>query len=188
MLWHLRRRTLGNLDALLANCGSDRLTYSPSNCSLGGPVPPTLTRRSWGCVLEGHGCFERASAVIKSWGVHRGAGLTVESDGTLAAGTNVVIEAPLPVGFITATCRVVAVVDETDRFGFAYGTLSHHPERGEESFIVRREPGGAVNFEIVAASSPAHLLARTFPPIADRLQEAATHRYLKAMSAAMAAG
>jgi hypothetical protein len=43
---------------------------------------------------------------------NRGAGLDVLPDGSLAVGTNVAMSAPLPVGFVEITCRIVAVVDE----------------------------------------------------------------------------
>ena len=35
-------------------------------------------------------------------------------------------------------CRIVSVFKEVDSFGFAYGTLPGHPERGEESFVLER--------------------------------------------------
>ena len=112
--------------------------------------------------------------------------MAVEVDGPLCPGTNVVLDAPLPVGFVTATCRVVDVIDEPDRFGFAYGTLPKHPERGEESFVVHRD-GDTVTFRVVALSRPAHPLALALPPIANRLQESATRRYLGAMTDAVLA-
>lgn len=93
----------------------------------------------------------------------------------------VAMSAPLPVGFIDVVCRVVDVEDEADRFGFSYGTLSVHPEQGEESFTVARSRGGDVVFEIVAVSRPRHPLARFGAPVARRLQVAATKRYLDAM-------
>ena len=108
-------------------------------------------------------------------------------DGPLEVGTNVAMSARLPVGFVEVTCRIVAIVDEPDRFGFAYGTLSVHPEQGEESFIVVRSGGGA-RFEVQAVSRPIHPLARVFSPIANRLQDAAARRYLAAMTAAVSAG
>jgi uncharacterized protein (UPF0548 family) len=81
-------------------------------------------------------------------------------------------------------CRVVATVEEPDEFGFAYGTLPMHPERGEESFIVRRLPGGVL-FTIRAASQPAHPLARLAPPVANLLRGRAVGRYLEAMAAVL---
>lgn len=129
--------------------------------------------------------FEAAVGALRSWQVQRGAGLAVCADGPPRVGANVAMVAPLPVGIIDVVCRVVAVEDEPDRFGFTYGTLSNHPERGEERFTVVRHADGEVMFEIVAASQPRHLLARACSPIARRLQRAATERYLDAMTAAV---
>ena len=112
---------------------------------------------------------------------------TIAADGPVAAGTNVAFSAPLPLGFVDGTCRIVAVVDEPDRFGFAYGTLSVHPERGEESFLVAREDHGAVRFDVEGVSRPVDPLARALPLVADRLQDRAVHRYLAAMRRALAA-
>eukprot|EP00913_Durusdinium_trenchii_P005672 g5290.t1 len=41
-------------------------------------------------------------------------------------------------------CRIVEVVDEADRRGFAYGTLPAHGETGEECFLVERLADGSV--------------------------------------------
>ncbi len=73
---------------------------------------------------------------------------------------------------------------EDDRFGFAYGTLPVHPERGEESFVLSRTEGGAT-FTICAVSQPIHPLARLAPPVGDFLQSLATARYLEAMKEAV---
>src|SRR5205085_937117 len=99
---------------LLEQCRADDLTYEPTGGSLGGPTPPQLTRRRWVTALDGHEAFDRGVAAISDWAVHRGAGLAVVTDGPVAVGTNVVLVAPLPVGFVDATCRIVAVVDEAN--------------------------------------------------------------------------
>jgi uncharacterized protein (UPF0548 family) len=47
------------------------------------------------------------------------------------------------------------------RFGFAYGTLRGHPERGEERFLVERnESDDSVWYDLLPVSQPAHWLAR----------------------------
>ena len=79
--------------------------------------------------------------------MHRGAGLRVAADGPIAVGTNVAFSAPLPIGFVDGTCRIVLVVEEPNRYGFAYGTLSVHPERGEEAFIVSRQEDCGVRLD-----------------------------------------
>jgi uncharacterized protein (UPF0548 family) len=57
------------------------------------------------------------------------------------------------------------------RFGFAYGTLPNHAERGEEVFEVAFDEGsGEVTYRLRAASRPRVPLARLGYPIARALQ------------------
>jgi uncharacterized protein (UPF0548 family) len=78
-------------------------------------------------------------------------------------------------------CRVIYVVDEPDRRGFAYGTLPGHPESGEERFLLQRLPEGRLEFAIRAFSQPATVLARAGGPVARGVQVAMTKRYLAAV-------
>jgi uncharacterized protein (UPF0548 family) len=79
-------------------------------------------------------------------------------------------------------CRVVDIVDEPDRRGFAYGTLPGHPETGEERFIVHRDPAsGEVTATVTAFSNPALLRTKLAGPVARLLQRAMTRRYLNAL-------
>jgi uncharacterized protein (UPF0548 family) len=182
VLWHPTPSRPDALESLLAGCRDDRLSYDAVGCSLDTDTPPGLTRRAWSRPLAGPESFRRVAAALGAWEVHRRAGLRIATDGAVAVGTNIAFDAPLPLGFVTGICRVVEVVDEENRFGFAYGTLGHHPERGEESFLVRRTSEGGSTFEVVALSAHAHPVARLVPPLGNRLQEAATGRYLRAAS------
>ena len=56
-------------------------------------------------------------------------------------------------------CRIVYVIDEPTRFGFAYGTLPGHAGSGEERFLVELDDEGSVNYEILAFSRPQHPLS-----------------------------
>jgi uncharacterized protein (UPF0548 family) len=183
----LRRSSTARLRSLLVEAASASLTYEPTGASVdeSTPVPQGLERHRWATDLAGDEAFERGVTALEEWQVHLGAGLTVEVDGQLAVGTNVAMVAPLPVGFIEVTCRIVAIVDEPDRFGFAYGTLPVHPERGEESFILSRFADGRVTFTVQAVSRPIQPLARLVPPMAGALQNQAVDRYLSAMAAAV---
>ena len=155
------------------------MTYSPAGGSLDGSTPNELRRHAWSTDLA-PGSFDRAVQALIGWEVHRGAGFLVAADGGIEVGTNVALVAPLPIGFIDATCRIVAVVKEPDRFGFAYGTLAVHPERGEESFIVTRSRR-TTRFDVVGISRPVHPVVGAVPPLGDLLQDRAVRRYLAAM-------
>lgn len=78
-------------------------------------------------------------------------------------------------------CRIVYVVDEANRFGFAYGTLPDHAESGEERFLVERADDGAVWYDIRVFSRPHQFLARLAGPLARRLQD----RFRRDSAAAM---
>jgi uncharacterized protein (UPF0548 family) len=82
----------------------------------------------------------------------------------------------------TIPCRVVDVVDEPDRRGFAYGTLPGHPETGEERFIAERDPmTGEVTLSITAFSRPGTWRTKVIGPFGRVLQRAMTRRYLTSL-------
>lgn len=181
----LTRPTEASLRQLADAGGKDSLTYEPIGISGNAEAQAGYRLDRWSRTLgASDDVFRRAAKALRTWQVHRGAGLIVCDSGPPTVGAVVAMAAPLPLGFIDVVCRVVDVIDMPDRFGFTYGTLQVHPERGEESFTVVRHDDGSVVFEIAAASRPRHLLARACPPVARRLQRSATTRYLDAMSAA----
>ena len=126
--------------------------------------------------------FDTATRALLHWQVQQRAGLRVAaSTEQITAGT----VADIRIGFgplaLLAPCRVVYVVDEPNRAGFAYGTLPGHPESGEEAFLLERD-GDTVTFKIIAFSRPASVLAKLGGPITRRVQDFVTGRYLKALT------
>ncbi|MBU3750991.1 MAG: DUF1990 domain-containing protein, partial [Mycobacterium sp.] len=115
----------------------------------GGYAHVRMSRR----IGHGRARFEQAAEAVMRYGMLRGAGLRVEATTEVArVGTDVLGR----LGPFIAPCRVVYVIDETDRRGFAYGSLPGHPVSGEEMFGVRYDPvDGAVFGEVVAFSRPA---------------------------------
>ena len=78
--------------------------------------------------------------------------------------------------------RVVYVIDEPHRRGFAYGSLPGHPERGEEAFVVERLPDESVWLVIRAFSRPANGIFWLGSLPLRLLQELFTRRYEKALA------
>jgi uncharacterized protein (UPF0548 family) len=118
---------------------------------------------------------------LLSWQVHRGAGLTVDAR-TERVEPDSEVHLGLPVGPLTvaAPCRVVYIIDEPDRQGFAYGTLTGHPERGESRFEVQLDAEGEVRFRVVSFSTPATWWSRAGGPITRQVQDRVTDRYVGA--------
>ena len=126
---------------------------------------------------DGRRRFEDAAAAVMRWGMLRGAGVRVEASTEVAeVGSDVIVG----IGPIRAPCRVVYVVDEPDRRGFAYGTLPGHAESGEELFAVRYDPAtGAVVAEVIAFSRHATWWSRLGAPVTSLAQRVITNRYLE---------
>ncbi len=68
--------------------------------------------------------------------------------------------------------RIVYVINEERRFGFAYGTLPDHVECGEERFLIDWDQSDdSVSYDILAFSKPRHPLVRLSRPLARMLQK-----------------
>ncbi|MFE0647346.1 DUF1990 family protein [Streptomyces sp. NPDC059534] len=128
-------------------------------------------------VGSGRAAFEKAGEAVTTWRMHRRSGASVRSE-ALRAEPGVSLEVSVGVGAVRlgAPCSVVWTAYEENRTGFAYGTLTGHPERGEESFIVSLEPGGTVRFTVTAFSRPAAWYTRLAGPVIPVLQLAYARR------------
>lgn len=132
-------------------------------------------------VGAGDRAFQGVVAVMREWGIHRGAGLTVRDPQPPALGVR--IDARIGVGplALPAPCRVVWLHDEESFYGYGFGTLPGHPEAGEEAFMVSRGPNaGAVYFEVRAFSRPNSWYTRLGGPVARVAQRLVTRRYVTA--------
>jgi uncharacterized protein (UPF0548 family) len=148
-----------------------------------GELPPGYQHLHAARVVgEGRELFERCAETIMTWGVQRGAGLLVVPGEPVEVGAENRIGLRLGPLTTWAPCRVVYVVDEPDRKGFAYGTLPGHPERGEESFVVSIDEEGVVEFAVTAFSKPATWFAKFGGPVTKLVQRRVTWRYLEAVS------
>jgi uncharacterized protein (UPF0548 family) len=118
--------------------------------------------------------------------MHRRSGLVVAAEGPAVEGRTVVLGLGMGLMLLIA-CRVVYVVDEPARRGFAYGTLPDHPEQGEEAFVVTQDDDGLVWFDIKAFSRPGALLVRWAGPVGRAIQSVAMTRYERAVARVVAA-
>ena len=81
--------------------------------------------------------------------------------------------------------RIVYLIYEPDRFGFAVGTLTMHLARGEEQFMVTREEDDVVNFQVFSFSRPAHWLFWLGFPVARFFQWRFVRACVRAMQQAV---
>lgn len=185
----LRRPSLASLTRLALSRRDAAVSYTCIGISLSDEqaLPPGWGASAGSIELgSGEQVWQAARDALRDWDVHRGAWVTVAPGGTpLAVGETVAVGAGLPLGAIAGVCRIVAVVDEPDRFGFAYGTVDPHPEVGEESFLLTRAADGSVRFRARSVSRAVVLPARLAPPLARLAIAAYTRLYARAMRRAV---
>ena len=136
-------------------------------------------------ILIGHGLdqFEAARAAIDDWKMFNVSWvelLPARPDIRVGAAVAVVVR---HLGFWSVNIsRIVYLVNEESRYGFAYGTLPCHSEEGEERFLIERDPNtNEVWYDLYAFSRPKHPLARIGFPIARHLQKRFARESLAAM-------
>jgi uncharacterized protein (UPF0548 family) len=155
------------------------LTYTEVGATA-GPLPGGYHHLQKSAVIGGgRRRYEEAADEGMRWGMLRGAGLRVEATAEVASvGSEVIVH----LGPVRAPCRVVYVVDEPDRRGFAYGTLPGHAESGEERFVVRYDPAtDEVYAEVTAFSRHGTWWSRLGSPVTAVIQRVVTERYLRAL-------
>jgi uncharacterized protein (UPF0548 family) len=182
-VFRVRTPTAEQLSHFLARQRTAPLTYDEVGATFDAALPAGFHHVRDGAVLgRGDDTWARARAAIRDWAAHRGAGMTVVPEGApIEEGITVAVLTALGPLHVLASCRIVRVVDDDGRYGFAYGTLPAHPEEGEERFVVARDADGTVRFEVVAFSRPHDLLTKLGGPLPRRIQAHATQRYLEGM-------
>ena len=144
------------------------------------------------CLGRGAETYERAKQAIRNWRM-----FPAEMTEILWPETAIIANSVVGVLFRAAglwslnACRIVYIVDETDehaeRFGFAYGTLRGHLERGEERFLVEhRRDDDTVWYDLACFSRPGHWLSRLGYPIVRRQQRRFRELSAKSMQKAVA--
>jgi uncharacterized protein (UPF0548 family) len=123
---------------------------------------------------QGADSFERAKNAIRQWKMFDMPWIQlcwpttpIETGATVA-----VLVAHLGVWSLNA-CRIVYVIEEygpSEKYGFAYGTLSEHGEIGEERFTVELIPADSTVWYDVYAFSRPGLAARLAYPLSRSLQ------------------
>jgi uncharacterized protein (UPF0548 family) len=124
--------------------------------------------------------FERARAMLCSWGPQIGAGMRVEMasvglEGRLLSKVAGLVPLRAPFRVVTAE------FDSADYAGYAYETLPGHPEDGREAFYVTRAEG-LVEFTVMAFSKPVLWYSRLGGPVTRIIQNRYTNKYLLAMA------
>lgn len=112
----------------------------------------------------------------------------------IKVGTSVALRIRALGGWARAAARIVYTIDDevqdergaVRRFGFAYGTLPAHPERGEERFMVEwLKADDSVWYDLASFSRPANLFVWLGLPVARYYQRRFARKSAEAMARAV---
>lgn len=150
--------------------------------------PPEGYRSTESSALLGSGAerFAAASADLMHWQVLRRSGITVTDAAGAGArevslGDTVMQSLPLAGLRFAAPIRVVRVLHEPRRVGYAAGTLPGHPLRGEELFLIEHRADDTVWLVIRAFARPATLLYRAGSPAIRFARRRYAARFLRSL-------
>jgi len=166
------------IHAFIESSHTQPLSYEPVGIARTGCAGFQLDHQET-IIGRGRTALERAMAALTEWEhFHLGWVEVFPARPAIAPGTVIAVLAQ-HLGFWSLNgCRVVYTIGQsnTDEFGFAYGTLDDHAERGEEIFkLSMRQDTGDVVYTIRAVSQPRALLARIGFPIARSFQRRFRH-------------
>jgi len=163
-----------------------RFSYEPLGGTKGEPPAGYNVDNNRILLGSGADAFSAAVAAIKQWKMFDFDWVHLYHDQESVEAGKLVAVVVKHLGFWSLNaCRVVYVIEEDRRYGFAYGTLEEHAERGEERFMVEwNEEDDTVWYDLLAISKPGPL-ARLGYPYARALQKRFAEDSKSAMKRAM---
>jgi uncharacterized protein (UPF0548 family) len=173
------------VEAFLALQEKSPFSYAEVGASNGEAPPGYNLDHNRVRIGTGEADFAAARAALEAWRMFPAPWTKISpAQAAIRVGQVVAMQAnALGLWWLNA-CRIVYVIDEAApvrRFGFAYGTLSAHVEKGEERFSVEHHPDGAVWYDVRAFSQPRYWPVRLGKPLARALQR----RFVRDSQAAM---
>jgi uncharacterized protein (UPF0548 family) len=134
---------------------------------------------------RGSAQWKIVTSQVLAWEVKTRSGFTVKSvtgeSVRVQLGSDYVLTAALGPFRLREPVRVVATVEQSDRCGFAYGTLEGHPVSGEEAFIVHHDADAVIWLTLRSLTRPARGRWRLAFPLILLAQRWYRWRYRRAL-------
>lgn len=142
-------------------------------------------------VGSGEADFLAACAALRRWQMFQlGWTEICNAEAPIHPGANIAMLARCFGVWWLNACRIVYVMNEpgaVTRYGFAYGTLAEHVERGEERFLIEwHREDDSVWYDLSAFSQPRFWMVKLGYLLARRLQRKFARQSLAAMQHAVA--
>jgi uncharacterized protein (UPF0548 family) len=162
-VFSLQKPNNASLAASLAAARKLPFNYPQTVATEGGlntinPPPGYVRDHTRSQIGQGPSAFEAAKSAFRRWQQFDLGWVRIANpDAPIKVGEVVAMEARTFILWTRNFPRILYTIDEPHRFGFGYGTTTMHVERGEERFLLEFDPlSGAVSYDLLAASRPAH--------------------------------
>lgn len=165
------------VESLLERVSESPLSYAGVGATLAEPPAGYTVDRTRLRLGSGRETFERAARALAGWRqFETGWTRLLPAEAPVREGAAVCVVAR-HLGFYSLNpARVVRLLDERGRYpgyrryGFVYGTLPAHSERGEERFSVELLPDGSVWYDLYSFARGGSALVRIGYPVRRLLQ------------------
>lgn len=185
-MFFLRKPSEHDVRVFISSKQAEPFSYREVGATQGEPPAGYRIDHNRTKLGEGEETFRRAVAALKQWQHFELGWVKIVPPNSKPDVDAVVAVRGKSFGLWSLNaCRVVYMINEPRRFGFAYGTLPDHVERGEERFIVEWLDDNSVWYDLYAFSRPQHPLARLGSPLTRMLQKRFARESLTAMRAAV---
>ena len=190
----LREPSDAHIERFLDSQRSLPFSYPEVGASREGAPPGYPINHRRGRLGTGPETFARATRALRGWKMYElGWTKLCWPEVPITEGTVVgVLGRHFGVWSLNA-CRIAYVIEEEGpqlkRYGFAFGTLPGHVERGEERFTVEwNRADDSVSYEVFAFARPAHPLTKAGPPFVRLIQRRFAADSLRSMVQAVESG
>ena len=163
MRFQFKQPEKGQLDSFLLSLTGSPFSYPEVGASTGQFPDGYLHSFDRFYLGSGSGVWEQACELVRSWKMFPAEWTFAYPEESPAVDQIVAICFRQFGLWWSCACRVVYCQDETNQYGFAYGTLPIHAGSGEEYFGVERDEEGKCWFVIKAFSVPQYWGTKLFP-------------------------
>jgi uncharacterized protein (UPF0548 family) len=174
----LQRPSLETITTFIQSQSQTEFTYAELGATRNGQACPGYQLDHNRIRLgAGAACYQQAISAIKQWQMFKLGWVELYQPHTpiIVGKTLGVLINHFSFWSLNAT-RIVYILDEENqpisKYGFAYGTLPEHGEKGEERFMVEwHKDDDSVWYDLLALSQPNHILAKWGYPVTRYLQK-----------------
>jgi len=185
-MFTLRKPAQAEIDRFLIRASEQQFSYPEVGSTLDAPPAGYTVDHNRVKLGNGQRVFDDAMFALRRWQMFDlGWVRLVQPNTAIEVGATVTVLIHHFGFWSLNSCRIVYVINDDRRFGFAYGTLEDHAEQGEERFLVEREPQtNSVFYDILAFSKPHQWQARAAKPVGRMLQRRFARDSMAAMTRA----